>query len=123
MNIERYLFKEEKFILMSKGIAIRTILYLLLGVLVVAILVYLVYTYTTGPSMDIQDCRSRVTNWCNSCMIAGWLDGFGTKTDTSDIYTCIEAYFATDTLELGSIDCNSMYGTDGDTKTFCEDFI
>ena len=40
---------------MSKGIAIQTILYLLLGVLVVGIIIYLVYTYSTGESMDIQE--------------------------------------------------------------------
>ena len=107
---------------MSKGIAINTILYLLLGVLVVGIVVYLVYTYVTGPGMDIQDCRARVQNWCNDCMIAGWTAGFGTKGTTSDVYTCINSYFATGTINAAGIDCSNTFGSAGDTETFCEQF-
>ncbi len=104
---------------MSKGIAINTILYLLLGVLVVGIVVYLVYTYATGSGMDIQDCRTRVQNWCNGCQIAGWPAGFGSKAVDSDIGTCISDFFATGTINPLGIDCNQTYSTPGDTKDFC----
>lgn len=107
---------------MSKGIAINTILYLLLGILVVGILVYLVYTYTTSPGLDINNCRSIVTNWCNSCMIAGWPAGFSQKTSTDKEYKCISSYFSAGTLKA-IIDCNTTYGVVGDTKTnTCKQF-
>ena len=106
---------------MSKGIAVNTILYLLLGVLVVGIVIYLVYTYALGPGMSIQDCRSRVQNWCNSCKIAGWAAGFGAKLPASSEYTCIKTHFATGTINVAGIDCSSTFqGAGGDTKTFCE---
>jgi hypothetical protein len=107
---------------MSKGIAINTILYLLIGVLVVGVIVYLIYTYATGAGMDIADCRSRVQNWCGSCRISGWSSSVGVSSSTSDIYICIKDYFATGTLNAASINCNNMYGAAGDTETFCEQF-
>ena len=64
-----YLFKEEKIIHMSKGIAISTILYLLLGVLVVGIIVYLLYRTITTPVLDQNQCRSLAMTWCGSCKV------------------------------------------------------
>lgn len=109
---------------MSKGIAIRTILYLLLGVLVVGILIYMVYTYGTGPGLDIQDCRSQIQNWCNGCMIAGWQAGIGEEDEDSDIGTCIKSYFASGNFGTNwPINCyKTSGGTDGETELFCEQF-
>jgi hypothetical protein len=124
LRIENYLFKEDKSIFMSKGIAIQTILYLLLGILVVGILVYLLYTYTTGPGLDINKCRSLVTNWCNGCMIAGWKTGFGTIDSSKDVYTCIKTYFgSTGWTNPASNDCNKS-ATDATKKAsdFCKQF-
>ena len=53
---------------MSKGIAIRTILLLLVGTVVAAIIIYLVYTYTQTPGLSAQECRSRLISWCTGCM-------------------------------------------------------
>jgi hypothetical protein len=121
-----YLFKEKKIIDMSKGIAIQTILTLLLGILVVGIVVYLVYTYTTGPGLDINKCRTIVTNWCNSCMIAGWKTGFGTITvaNTADVYNCIKNYFgSTGWTDPASNDCNkSASDTTKKASDFCKQF-
>lgn len=106
---------------MSKGIAIRTILYLLLGILVVGIVVYLVYTYVTGPGMDIQDCRARVQNWCTSCKVAGWASGFGTIPAGGDIETCVDTYFAT-TWDPTGADCLDDAAAVS-TETFCGQFV
>jgi hypothetical protein len=123
-RLENYLFKEVQIIFMSKGIAINTILYLLVGILVVAVLVYLVYTYAVGPGMDIQDCRSRVQNYCTSCKIADWASGFGTITAGSDIETCIDTYFVTAGFEPEDADCSEDGDGDvGATEAFCAQFI
>ena len=52
---------------MTKGIAIETILLLLLGILVVGILVYLLYKYVFNPVLPEQVCRSRAVSWCTLC--------------------------------------------------------
>jgi len=101
---------------MSKGIAIRTILTLLLGVLVVGILVYMVYTYATGPGLDMEGCRSRVVNWCTGCKIAGWSR---TIPAGDDIKTCIPKFFGG---PEGDYECDTI--PDGSsTQDFCASFL
>jgi hypothetical protein len=123
-NFEKYLFKEEKSIDMSKGIAIETILYLLLGIIVVGIIIYLVYTYTTGGQLNEQQCRSKVISWCTGCSVANWAD-VSSKDATSDVGQCITNYFSSG--NFGSnwpVTCNATSGgTIGETKTFCQAFL
>ncbi len=85
-----YLFKEEKSIDMrKKGIAIQTILLLLVGILVVGIIVYMVYRYFVGAPLNEQECRARAITWCTGCKNAGWTGG----TVGSDLDTCADSYF------------------------------
>jgi hypothetical protein len=72
---KKYLFKEKESVDMSKGIAIETILYLLIGVLVVGIVIYLVYTYVFNPIPDMTQCRALATTWCTSCKTVAWTGG------------------------------------------------
>ncbi len=76
---------------MSKGIAINTILYLLIGVLVVGVVVYLVYTYIMSPVLPETQCRSIATSWCTSCKTAGW-DAAG-PTPSADLTACGSKYW------------------------------
>ena len=55
---------------MAKGIAIQTILLLLVGIFVVGILVYLVYSYTRSPTLSTMECRTIATSWCTSCKLS-----------------------------------------------------
>jgi len=57
---------------MSKGIAIETILLLLVGIIVVGVIVYLVYTYATGKTLSAYECRAKMVSWCTNCFNAGW---------------------------------------------------
>ena len=52
---------------MSKGIAIETILLLLVGIIVVGVIVYLVYTYATGKTLSAYECRAKMVSWCTNC--------------------------------------------------------
>jgi len=88
----KYLFKEEKSIVMSKGIAINTILYLLIGVLVVGVIVYLIYSYVMNPVLPETQCRTLATSWCTSCKTAGWAAG---PTASSELQTCGAKYWTT----------------------------
>ena len=106
--LENYLFKEEKSIYMSKGIAIQTILMLLLGVLVVAVVIYLVYTYIMSPILPETQCRALATTWCTSCKNVGWTD---TGPDAStDLQNCGGTYWTAATWD----DCSATA-----TATFC----
>ncbi len=109
---------------MSKGIAIRTILLLLVGILIAGILIYFVYSYTTGSaSLSTTDCLSKVTSWCTSCMVSNWANGFNTINSGDDIETCIDSYFGTGWEATGG-DCYDEGGGGTDrTKDFCSDFV
>jgi fluoride ion exporter CrcB/FEX len=54
---------------MKKGIAIETILLLLVGILVVGIITYLVYRYSTSSSLSVTDCRGSLSTICTMCSI------------------------------------------------------
>jgi len=54
----------------KKGIAIQTILLLLIGVLVAGVLVYFVYRYFSGGSLSREDCRGIMVGWCTTCWTA-----------------------------------------------------
>ena len=106
---------------MSKGIAIETILYLLLGIIVVGIIIYLVYTYATGGQLNEQQCRSKIISWCTGCSVANWAAGTGTITADSDLGKCIDTYFETGWND-GNADCENNNAGDS-TQTFCDAFI
>ena len=57
---------------MSKGIAIRTILLILVGTIVAGVLIYLVYSFSTNPTLSRTECIPIVTDWCTRCMISDW---------------------------------------------------
>ena len=105
---------------MSKGIAIETILYLLLGIIVVGIIIYLVYTYTTGGQLNEQQCRSKVISWCTGCSVANWAESIGSI--PSDVATCIDTYFPTGADWSNGADCNTTDDDITDVKTFCSAF-
>ena len=56
---------------MKKGIAIQTILLLVVGIIVAGILVYLVYSYTTGQTLSAHECRAKMMSWCTNCYNVG----------------------------------------------------
>lgn len=52
---------------MSKGIATRTIVLLLIGILAVGILIFLIYLYMPSEQISVYECRSRLTGVCVQC--------------------------------------------------------
>lgn len=100
------IFKEKECIDMNKGIAIQTILYLLIGVLVVGVIVYLVYTYVMNPVLPETQCRVLGTSWCTSCMTGNWSSTGPTA--SADLQACGGTYWTAPTWT----DCSTA-------KTFC----
>jgi len=94
---------------MTKGIAVQTILMLLVGIIVVGILVYMVYRYFMGAPLSEQDCRARVIAWCNGCRVMNFTQS-GIQV-TSEMADCASTYFGS-TLSAGdscNTDANSNY--------------
>ncbi len=56
---------------MEKGIAINTILILLVGIMVTGITVYYTYRTFTGSPLSEHECRGMMISWCSSCMMGG----------------------------------------------------
>ena len=104
---------------MSKGIAIRIIMFLLLGILVAGIIIYLLYTSATGTQLSEQNCRSRVITWCTGCNVAGWLPNVGEP--GSDLISCAPQYFAPGEDWSSGVDCQDTPGQS--TRSFCSSFI
>jgi hypothetical protein len=91
---------------MSKGIAVDTILMLLVGIVVVGLIIFLVYKFLLGPHLNEQECRASLINWCNDCkLVNGWNDataGFypGPKVGGTD--GCAKTYFGITIDETGA---------------------
>ncbi len=107
--------------MMNKGIAIRTILLLLIGVLVTAILVYYVYVYFSGSALSREECRARAVSWCTSCWNA--MNAAGSSDWTVDagpepsveLADCVDDYYPPYDLS-GADSCNGY-------RDFCMAFI
>ena len=52
---------------MRKGIAIHTILLLVVGLIAVGVVAYVVYKSFTGSALGREECRARIISHCTSC--------------------------------------------------------
>jgi len=106
---------------MTKGIAIQTILMLLVGILVVGIIVYVVYRYFVGAPLGEQECRARLTSWCSSCKVMNY--SYAGYALGQNLVDCIDNYGfwtsgtfdATDTCEADGLSYATLSG-------FCAQF-
>jgi len=80
---------------MTKGIAVQTILMLLVGILVVGIIVYMVYRYFVGAPLGMEECRSRAITWCTACKNVNWGLTAAGPTITTELTNCANQYFPT----------------------------
>lgn len=57
-----------------KGIAVTTLVLLIIGMVVIAIIGYLLYStfISTGPTMSLESCRAQVVSACSNCKLRGW---------------------------------------------------
>lgn len=53
-----------------KGVAVPYIIAIILGVIVLAVAVYLIYKVITGETLDCEECRAKFTGWCSTCYLA-----------------------------------------------------
>jgi len=94
---------------MRKGIAVPTILKLVIGVIVIVIIVFLIYRYVLKSPIGEQECRARMTAWCASCQLSGWTSGPGMNQELKD---CVSEH----NLASQHNDCSNA-------KTDCAGFL
>lgn len=70
-----------------KGLAIRTIILILLGVLVLVFLTYWFYKGSSPEALSFAECNAKWIRWCFTCKNAGWT---GLTTPTELITECCE---------------------------------
>jgi hypothetical protein len=75
----------------NKGIAVNTILMLLVGIIVVGIIIILVYKYVLGPQLGEPECKAKAISWCSDCKNAGWIDTAPTM--STELQTCADKFY------------------------------
>ena len=54
------------------AIAIPYIIALVIGLIILAFIVYWVFKMTSSPTLSLQECKSRYTSWCSNCAQMDW---------------------------------------------------
>ncbi|MEM5881196.1 MAG: hypothetical protein QXJ14_01595 [Candidatus Aenigmatarchaeota archaeon] len=57
---------------MSKGVAVQKIILLILGIIVLAIVGYLLYSVFVKAGPNLEMCNAAVTTACGQCKLSGW---------------------------------------------------
>jgi hypothetical protein len=75
-----------------KGIAIPYLITLIIGVIILAIGVLLIYLAMKGESWDCQKCRTQFATWCSNCYLKNtkettWIES-GSKLGKT-LYDCV----------------------------------
>lgn len=96
-----------------KGLAVSQIILLVLGIIVLAVVAYLLYTQFvgTGSTISAEECRAAATRACTACSIA----------NAGDISNCPAATYlssANDKQCAGVISGTSKGPTDPNTGSF-----
>ncbi len=95
---------------MNKGIAIRTILLLLSGIIVAGIVIYLFFIYTRTSIISESECRARLSEICMLCKNNGWSGyshdgGFWGLVDECASYPSLSSFSCPTS---GTCDCGTL---------------
>lgn len=110
-----------------KGVAVSQIILLVLGILVLAVVAYLLYNQfvTTGGTISAEQCRAEATRACTGCIVASGLS-FGSptncaykSTDTAGKITVLGNCYSHNNLlgasTIATLDCSQYTGGSGTT--------
>ena len=105
-----------------RGIAVRTILLISVGVVVVGVLSYLVYRAATTKTLSVYECKAKLMDICRMCENTGWDETFTLEPEpfNSVIKPCSEYpefFYWADNINCGDVDphrmkwdCNTLMG-------------
>jgi hypothetical protein len=60
---------------MKKGIAVETLMKLLIYMIAAGVVIFLIYRYVLGSGLSERGCATRMTAWCVQCQIAEFAGG------------------------------------------------
>jgi len=105
------------------GVAVSQIILLVLGILVLAVVAYLLYTQfvTTGSTLSAETCRAEATRICTGCQIGGSpagscpytataIDNTGATVDSS-MERCLGQNSVPGSVAANTIDCTKITGS------------
>ena len=56
----------------TKGVAVQTIIMVLLGVVVLLFIGYWLVRTFSSPGLGQEECKTMLMDWCRTCGIKGW---------------------------------------------------
>lgn len=97
-----------------RGVAVSQIILLVLGILVLAVVAYLLYTnfVSTGNTISAETCRAEATRICTGCTIANpQSDNKNCKFTSTTMTACVTQQRVVGGSSAGTIDCSVVTGT------------
>jgi hypothetical protein len=73
----------------TKGVAVSTIIMVMLGVIVLLFVGYWLVRTFTGSTLSKEECRSEYIQWCRTCAGMSWT---GTATWEASLVSCLGKY-------------------------------
>lgn len=98
-----------------KGIAIRTVILILIGVIIVGVMAYLIYKTGSTEVLSIYECKAKLIDICRICKNTNWDGGYDLDSDADSLASTVI------TPCVGYDEFSYWSGTDdcGDAKTDC----
>jgi len=56
----------------TKGVAVQTIIMVMLGIIVLLFVGYWLVRVFTTPGLSQEECRTLLIDWCRTCSARGW---------------------------------------------------
>jgi hypothetical protein len=73
----------------TKGVAVQTIIMVMLGIVVLLFVGYWLVRVFTTPALSEEECRSLYIDWCRNCALKGWS---GTIAWDTNLVDCMAKY-------------------------------
>jgi hypothetical protein len=74
---------------MKKGIATETTILILIGILVIAIMAYLIYKAATAKALSMYECKSKLMDICRMCKNTNWDASYNLTGGSNDMFNTI----------------------------------
>ncbi len=75
----------------TKGVAVQTIIMVMLGVVVLLFVGYWLVRVFTTPALSEEECKSLYIDWCRNCALNSWT---GTNAWDAIVTDCLGKYAA-----------------------------
>ena len=113
-----------------KAIATQTVIFLLIGIIVIGIFAYLIYKSAINPTLPVYECKTKLIEICRICGNTNWSNNtFTDKGDPNDLFhrvivpcsTYSEFFYWSDNTCCGNSCCGP--GTCGTMKNDCSSLM